>query len=166
MARPAQLARPSSPPGECGLLDTAAGGDHKSHEAETSPAFNIKLTQGSALAPFSSTLTQKIEVANAHGSVVRHHQAFPTEHSSPERLVPLPCTALLINSQEVCAVLNSHRTPRSTSLDYTSLESISALSAQTYFSFRWDQQRLSCALMRSGGLKPENMLCGMEEPSN
>ena len=67
VARPVQLARPSPPPGEHALLDTAASGDHKSRKAEISPAFNSKLTQGSALAPFSSTLTQRTDVGHARG---------------------------------------------------------------------------------------------------
>lgn len=48
-------------------LDTAAREGHKSQNAEISPAFNIKLTQGSALAPFSSTLTQRTDMGHTRG---------------------------------------------------------------------------------------------------
>lgn len=51
------------------------------------------------------------------------------------------------------------------SLDYNSLESTSVLSTQAYFYFRWDQERLSSALVRSGGLKSEKMLFKKQTPA-
>ena len=64
-ARAVRLASRSPPPGEHALPDTAASGDAKSQAAEISPAFSIKLTQGAALAPFSSTLTHRADVGRA-----------------------------------------------------------------------------------------------------
>lgn len=89
----------------------------------------------------------------ATAGFTRHHGHFlPNEASRASGFKA--CTTPLIYSQEAYTMLNSHEH----SLDYSSLESISALSTQTYFNFRWDQQRLRCALVRCGGLKSEKML--------
>lgn len=157
VARPVQLARPSPLPGEHAWLDTAAGGGHKSQNAEISPAFNIKLTQGSALAPFSSTLTQRTDMGHTRG---RCHET-PLGISYRMKLSRAAGFTTLHNDTHLQpGILHYAKLPQHTkkySLDYNSLESVSALSTQTYLYFRWDQLRLSCALMRSGRLKSEKM---------
>lgn len=89
VARPVQLTRSPPPPCAPALLGSAVGADQSQRQKYLS--IYTELAQGSALAPPSSTLTQRdVPWDIPQGSFMKHQQAFPTKCSSPEQLVSVP----------------------------------------------------------------------------